>query len=145
MYGLDPSPPSYKWTSPNCYLQVDDVTQNCTFRGKFDLIHVRLMLGALIDHEWEDVCRKRFNYTKAGCYIEQVELDVRIMSDDGTLPPGSLLDGWGQNFLGCAHRNRRSLDARLAMKVSIDRGRARKRIRSPPKVSDRILNKVQTA
>jgi trans-aconitate methyltransferase len=120
VYGVDLSPPSYEWMPPNCFLQVDDVTQDWTFQEKFDLIHMRLMLGALTDHEWEDVYQKCFNHTKPGGYIEQVELDVRVMSDDGTLPLGSLLDGWGQNFLDCAQRAGRPLDTQLTMKARIE-------------------------
>ena len=35
--------------------------------------------------------------SKSGGWIEQVELDVRVMSDDGTLPKDGYLAGWGDD------------------------------------------------
>jgi len=52
---------------------------------------MRLLLGAFSDAEWAEVYRKCFDGLKPGGYIEQVELDVRVMSDDGSLD----LTRWG--------------------------------------------------
>lgn len=120
VYGIDLSPPPTSWVPPNCFLQVDDVLEEWTWREKFDLIHMRLMLGAFTDAEWTDVYRKCFDNMKSGGYIEQVELDVRVMSDDGTLDPDSYVAGWGQNFLDCAERAGRPLDTQLTMKAKIE-------------------------
>lgn len=54
-----------------------------------------------------------------GGWIEQVELDVRVMSDDGSLKPDSLLAGWGQTFLDCASDAGRPLDTQTTMCDSI--------------------------
>ena len=56
-----------------------------------------------------------------GGWIEEVELDVRVMSDDGSLKPDNILAGWGPNFLGCAERAERPLDTQLTMKSSIEK------------------------
>lgn len=56
-----------------------------------------------------------------GGWIEEVELDVRIMSDDGSLNPDGFLAGWGPNFLGCAERAGRPLNTQLTMKASIEK------------------------
>jgi len=56
-----------------------------------------------------------------GGWIEEVELDVRIMSDDDSLNPDGYLAGWGPNFLGCAQRAGRPLDTQLTMKASIEK------------------------
>lgn len=56
-----------------------------------------------------------------GGWIEQIELDVRVMSDDGTLPPDSLLAGWGPTFLGCGQRAGRPLDTQATMKAAIEK------------------------
>lgn len=45
---------------PNCYLEVEDVLQDWTWRHKFDLIHLRLMLGAFTEEQWGEVYRKCF-------------------------------------------------------------------------------------
>ena len=58
---------------------------------------------------------------KPGGWIEQVELDVRVMSDDDTLPKDSYLAGWGDNFLGCAERSGRRLDTQATMREVIDK------------------------
>ncbi|KIW74934.1 hypothetical protein Z517_11705 [Fonsecaea pedrosoi CBS 271.37] len=120
VYGVDLSPPPSNWVPPNCFLQVDDVLEEWTWRQDFDLIHMRLMLGAFTDTEWTTVYKKCFNNLRSGGYIEQVELDVRVMSDDGSLAPDSLLAGWGQTFLDCARRAGRPLDTQLTMKAKIE-------------------------
>ncbi|KAK5210157.1 hypothetical protein LTR41_003825 [Exophiala xenobiotica] len=99
---------------------VDDILQDWTWQEKFDLAHMRLLLGAFTDVEWAEVYRKCFDGIKPGGYIEQLELDVRVMSDDGSLDPDSLLAGWGQNFLDCAQRAGRGLDTQLTMKAKIE-------------------------
>lgn len=43
---------------PNCVLEVDDVLQEWTWREKFDLIHMSLMLGAFTANEWENVYKQ---------------------------------------------------------------------------------------
>lgn len=58
---------------------------------------------------------------KPGGWIEEVELDVRVMSDDDSLPPDSLLAGWGQTFLDCADRAGRSLATQTTMRSKIER------------------------
>lgn len=50
-----------------------------------------------------------------GGWLEQVELDVRVMSDDGTLAKDSFLAGWGDNFLGCSDRSGRPLSTQETM------------------------------
>ncbi|KAK5055388.1 hypothetical protein LTR84_013138 [Exophiala bonariae] len=120
VYGVDLSPPPVTWMPPNCHLQVDDVLEDWTFRENFDLIHMRLMLGAFTDNEWRDVYRKAYDNLKPGGWIEQVELDVRVMADDNSLRPDTLIAEWGNNFLGCSERAGRPLDTQLTMKAKIE-------------------------
>lgn len=105
---------------PNCHLQVDDVLEEWTFRQRFDLIHMRLMLGAFTNNEWRDVYRKAYDNLKPGGWIEQVELDVRVMADDDSLDPDSLIAEWGNTFLGCSERAGRPLDTQLTMKAKME-------------------------
>jgi len=81
---------------------------------------MRLMLGAFTDTQWDEIYGKCFNYVKSGGWIEQIELDVRVMSDDDSLPTDSLLAEWGNNFLGCAERAGRSLATQTTMKARIE-------------------------
>ena len=79
------------------------------------------MLGAFTDSEWHKVYQQCYDNLGPGAWIEQVELDVRVMSDDASLSPDSLLAGWGPNFLGCAERAGRSLATQSTMKAAIER------------------------
>ncbi|KAK4543436.1 hypothetical protein LTR36_005579 [Oleoguttula mirabilis] len=119
--GVDLFPPPSSWVPPNCYLEVEDVLQDWTWHYKFDLIHLRLMLGAFAEDQWGDVYRKCYENLAPGGWIEEVELDVRVMCDDDSLPPDSFIAGWGQNFLGCADRAGRSLATQTMMKSKIER------------------------
>ncbi|KAG4429480.1 hypothetical protein IFR05_015043 [Cadophora sp. M221] len=119
VYGIDLYPPPALWVPPNCIFQVDDVTQEWTWRKQFDLIHLRLLLGAFTPEERDRVYKECYDNLLPGGWIEEVELDVRVMSDDDSLPPDSIVAGWGPNFLGCAERSGRPLNTQLTMKDSI--------------------------
>ncbi|KAK5126839.1 hypothetical protein LTR08_004589 [Meristemomyces frigidus] len=121
VHGVDLYPPPNSWVPPNCYLEVEDVTLEWTWQHRFDLIHMRLMLGAFNDEQWGEVYRQCHDNLNPGGWIEQVELDVRVMCDDGSLPPDSLIAGWGQNFLDCAVRAGRSLATQTTMGSKIER------------------------
>jgi hypothetical protein len=56
--GVDLYPPPVGWVPPNCILEVDDVLEEWTWRQKFDLIHMRLLLGAFTPEEWGNVYKK---------------------------------------------------------------------------------------
>lgn len=53
--GVDLYPPPNSWVPPNCFLEVEDVLQDWTWKHEFDLIHMRLLLGAFTDSQWDDV------------------------------------------------------------------------------------------
>ena len=119
--GVDLYPPSSPWVPPNCVLEVDDCLEDWTYHAKFDLIHMRLLLGAFTTEEWDKVYRLCYGNLRPGGWIEQIELDVRVASDDDSLPPDSQLAGWGANFLGCAERAGRPLDTQVTMKAAIEK------------------------
>ena len=58
---------------------------------------------------------------KPGGWIEEVEIDIIVNSDDETVPPGSTLEHWGPNFLGCAERADRPLNTEATMRASIEK------------------------
>lgn len=55
---MDLYPPPIDWMPPNAILEVDDVLQEWTWRDKFDLIHMSLMLGSFNATEWETVYKQ---------------------------------------------------------------------------------------
>jgi len=95
---------------PNCQFEVEDVLHTWTWPQQFDLIHLRLLLGAFTEAEWKDVYRKCYDALEPGGYIEHVECDVRIMSDDGSVKPDMLLAKWGDQFIECGKKAGRPLD-----------------------------------
>lgn len=48
-------PPPVQWVPANCILEVDDVTKEWLWKQKFDLIHMRLLLGAFTPEERDAV------------------------------------------------------------------------------------------
>lgn len=120
VHGVDLFPPPTVWVPPNCILEVEDVNDTWTWKKQFDLIHIRLLLGAFDDDGWANLYRKAFDAVKPGGWIEQLELDVRVMSDDGSLAEDSLVAGWGPNFLGCAERAGRKLSTQTTMAEKIE-------------------------
>ncbi|KAK3705923.1 hypothetical protein LTR37_013076 [Vermiconidia calcicola] len=121
VYGVDLYPPPHSWVPPNCFLEVEDVLSDWTWKHKFDLIHMRLMLGAFMESEWDSVYRKCYENLEPGGWLEEVELDVRVISDDNSLSPDSYLAGWGENFLGCAERAGRPLSTQTKMAGAMER------------------------
>lgn len=47
VHGVDVFPPPNSWVPPNCFLEVEDVTKEWTWRQKFDLINMRYMVRIL--------------------------------------------------------------------------------------------------
>lgn len=53
VHGVDLQPPPHTWTAPNCIFEQDDVSQPWTWNHKFGLVHMRHMLGALSNSDWD--------------------------------------------------------------------------------------------
>ncbi|KAJ5463278.1 hypothetical protein N7475_008222 [Penicillium sp. IBT 31633x] len=119
--GVDLFPPPVTWMPPNCVFEVDDVLRDWTWRDPFDFIHLRLMLGAFTPEGWDQVYKQCYDSLTPGGWIEQIELDVRVHSDDGTLDKNSLLAGWGDNFIGCSERAGRSLLTQETMRGAMEK------------------------
>lgn len=56
-----------------------------------------------------------------GGWIEQVEFDIRIRSDDNSIPEDSEIAQWGETFIGCAERANCSLTVQETMRSSIEK------------------------
>ncbi|KAJ9481669.1 hypothetical protein VN97_g11799 [Penicillium thymicola] len=104
---------------PNCILEVDDILQEWTWREKFDLIHIRLMLGSFTAPEWKSVYRQCYDNLEPGGWFEQFEGGCNVISDDGSLPKDSCLASWGPNIVGAAARSGRSVDTLDTMRGEI--------------------------
>lgn len=95
MHGVDLHPPPTDWVPPNCLLEVDDITKEWTYTDKFDLIHLRMMMGSFTDAQTEEFYRRAYKHLKPGGWIEQIEVSVVPGCDDNTIPPGSAIERWG--------------------------------------------------
>ncbi|KAJ5110544.1 hypothetical protein N7532_001079 [Penicillium argentinense] len=115
------SPPPITWIPPNCVFEVDDVLKEWTWRESFDFIHIRQLLGAFDEEGWAELYKKCYENLTPGGWLEQMEFDVRLHSDDGSLKPDSLLAGWGDNFIGCSARAGRSLKTQETMRGAIEK------------------------
>ncbi|KAI3066085.1 hypothetical protein CBS147339_8909 [Penicillium roqueforti] len=119
--GVDIFPPPVTWMPPNCVLEVDDVLREWTWRVPFDFIHMRLLLGAFTPEGWDQVYKQCYDALTPGGWIEQMELDVRVYSDDGTLKEGGVLASWGDNFIGCSERAGHSLLTQETMRGAMEK------------------------
>ncbi|CAI7670279.1 unnamed protein product [Penicillium manginii] len=119
--GVDLYPPPIDWMPPNCILEVDDILQEWTWREKFDLIHMSLMLGSFNATEWETVYRQCYENLEPGGWFEQFEGGCNVLSDDNTLPKDSVLASWGPNILGAAALSGRPVDTLDTMRKEIEK------------------------
>lgn len=60
--GVDIFPPPVTWMPPNCIFEVDDVLCEWTWREPFDLIHLRILLGAFDDAGWTTLYHRCYEY-----------------------------------------------------------------------------------
>ncbi|KAJ5266538.1 hypothetical protein N7478_009346 [Penicillium angulare] len=119
--GVDLFPPPVSWVPPKCILEVDDVLRAWTWSEQFDFIHMRFMLGSFNEGEWDKLYKKCYNNLQPGGWIEQLEFDAHIESDDNTLPKDSMAATWGETILGCAERATRKMDTINTMRDSIEK------------------------
>ncbi|KAJ5827961.1 uncharacterized protein N7525_006214 [Penicillium rubens] len=119
--GVDIFPPPVTWMPPNCLFEVDDVLREWTWRDPFDYIHIRMMYGAFDSEGWSQVYKQAYDALEPGGWIEQVEMDIRVHSDDGTLKKDSVLAGWGDLFIRCSERAGRSLRTQETMRGQMEK------------------------
>lgn len=118
--GVDLYPPPQSWMPANCYLEVDDITQPWTWSEKFDLIHVRCILGSVTAEETEALYKQAFEKLAPGGWIEQLEPEVKISCDDGTLPDDAALHVMGKELMAAAEAAGKPLDTYSHMRSRIE-------------------------
>lgn len=74
-----------------------------------------------LSHEALIICYFHYRALEPGGWIEQMELDVRVYSDDGTLKKEHQLWGWGDMFIRCSERAGRSLRTHETMRSAIEK------------------------
>lgn len=56
-----------------------------------------------------------------GGWIEQLEFDINLLSEDGSLKPQHHLFSWGKNMIACGERAGRPLTTQKTMKAAIEK------------------------
>lgn len=82
--GTDLSPIQPRWVPPNVQFLVDDCESDWTFtKGSFDLIHVRGMVGSVVN--WPSFLTQCYDHLKPGGWLELFEMpSFRMACQDGT-------------------------------------------------------------
>lgn len=75
--GVDLSPVPQDWVPPNCKFEVDDVLKPWMYQQKFNLVHLRYMLGSFTDEQWRLVYKQAYDNLAPGGWIEQLEPGIR--------------------------------------------------------------------
>ncbi|PKS08123.1 hypothetical protein jhhlp_005398 [Lomentospora prolificans] len=105
--GTDLSPIQPSWVPPNCKFELDDAQLPWDYPDNyFDFVHMRLMMGSIKD--WPALYREAYRCLKPGGWIEHLDYDPRVMSDDGTIGPDSPWAKWGELFIEAGEKLQQS-------------------------------------
>ncbi|KAI5792664.1 methyltransferase [Pyronema domesticum] len=113
--GTDLSPIQPSWVPPNLKFEVDDMTQEWSYKpDSFDFIHAR-NLSQCIDH-WDELLSQIYLCTKPGGWAEVAELEAKIHTDDNTMAPK--FEKWMNSVAeACARINRPTWTAAMAREL----------------------------
>lgn len=85
--GIDISPIQPSWVPPNLRFEIEDAGLDWTYPDdSFDFIHLRYMHGAFSD--WDKLYREAYRCLKPGGWIQQIEPDIEMHSEDPDLKIG---------------------------------------------------------
>jgi SAM-dependent methyltransferase len=91
--GNDLSPIQPSFVPPNVQFEVDDFCDTWTYTAStFDMIHARQMFGCVADYP--KLYAEVLKALKPGGWFEQVEIDVVVQSEDGSIA-GTGFEQWG--------------------------------------------------
>ncbi|TXB96058.1 hypothetical protein FocTR4_00016179 [Fusarium oxysporum f. sp. cubense] len=94
--GTDISPIQPGWLPPNLEFQIDDCTQEWTFKeNSLDYVHMRFLVGSIVD--WPGLFKQAYKCLKPGGYIESHEASPCIGSDDNSVSEDSAMGQWDSN------------------------------------------------
>ncbi|KXX73128.1 Phosphoethanolamine N-methyltransferase 3 [Madurella mycetomatis] len=101
--GTDLSPTQPSWVPPNCKFELDDAQLPWTYPDNyFDFIHLRLMMGSIQD--WPALYKEAYRCLKPGGWIEHMDNDLHVVSDDGSVRPDSAWSQWAPLFVQAGER-----------------------------------------
>ncbi|KFY89737.1 hypothetical protein V500_05526 [Pseudogymnoascus sp. VKM F-4518 (FW-2643)] len=109
--GIDLSPIQPGFVPPNVKFVVDDAEDDWVISEKFDLIHVRMMVGSFLD--WPQFFTRSYNQVHPGAYIELQDV-TGLACDDDTFtsdPPSCQLAEWWNLVTQAFGKMGRDMDA----------------------------------
>ncbi|KAG7136386.1 Secondary metabolism regulator LAE1 like protein [Verticillium longisporum] len=106
--GTDLSPTQPTWLPSNLSFEIDDCTRTWTWEANtFDLVHMRLLFGAITD--WPALFREAYRTARPGGWCQSCEAECLIRSDDGSITPDTTMgSSWSRLFVEGGERLGRS-------------------------------------
>ncbi|EEY17093.1 conserved hypothetical protein [Verticillium alfalfae VaMs.102] len=106
--GTDLSPTQPTWLPSNLSFEIDDCTRPWTWEANtFDLVHMRLLFGAITD--WPALFREAYRTARPGGWCQSCEAECLIRSDDDSITPDTAMaSSWSRLFVEGAEKFGRS-------------------------------------
>ncbi|KAF6802145.1 methyltransferase domain-containing protein [Colletotrichum sojae] len=83
--GFDLSAVQPEFMPPNVRFEIDGLEEPWIYSQPFDYIHSRMMNSSISN--WDEYMKKCYNNLNPGGYLELNEVDIAVLSDDGSLKP----------------------------------------------------------
>jgi hypothetical protein len=95
--GTDITPIQPTWIPPNVKFEIDDANLDWTWKDNtFDFVHVRGMLGTIID--WPAFYREAFRCCKPGGWMEHQDEAAEWHAHNVEIPEDSAMGQWAKVF-----------------------------------------------
>ncbi|KAG6068737.1 hypothetical protein E4U16_007883 [Claviceps sp. LM84 group G4] len=95
--GTDLSPCQPQWVPPNLCFEIDDATLEWTWNANhFDFIHMRYIVGGIQD--WTALFKEAYRCCAPGGWVESIEYEPEICSDDRSTELEPVLASYGELF-----------------------------------------------
>ncbi|KAH8679298.1 S-adenosyl-L-methionine-dependent methyltransferase [Ilyonectria robusta] len=96
--GTDLSPIQPTWVPPNVAFEIEDCTEEWTFKpNSIDFVHMRYLYGSIGD--WHALLKEAYRACKPGGWVESYEASAMMESDDGTVTEKCAINEWGKFFI----------------------------------------------
>ncbi|KAH6719500.1 S-adenosyl-L-methionine-dependent methyltransferase [Leptodontidium sp. MPI-SDFR-AT-0119] len=106
--GVDLSPIQPTNVPFNVRFEIDDMAQTWTYpKNHFSFVHIRGLYGSIRD--WPAFYKDAYDVLEPGGWIEQAEISVAPLSDDGSVTEDHIFARWGNLSLEAGERFGKSL------------------------------------
>ncbi|KAG6070039.1 hypothetical protein E4U16_007182 [Claviceps sp. LM84 group G4] len=117
--GTDLSPCQPQWVPPNVCFEIDDAMLDWTYDDNhFDFIHMRYIVGGIQD--WKALFQEAYRCCAPGGWVESLEYESEICSDDGSTELEPVLASYGELFRQAGEVLKRPLFVRDILPTALD-------------------------